>query len=64
MARKRKKSLEKTVREVLGDETRLKELKPSELFRLLQLHRESKQVGGEQRPKEITIRWVEPEEEQ
>jgi hypothetical protein len=63
MAGKRKKSFEELIRDVFKDEAWLNELKPAELVRLLQLYRESKELDGDRGPKETTIRWVEPEEE-
>jgi hypothetical protein len=64
MARTRQKTFERLIKELLKDEKWLRELKPAELLRMLQVYRESKELlTGDRRPKETTIRWVEPEEE-
>jgi hypothetical protein len=65
MARKRQKTFERLISELFKDEKWLRELKPAELLRMLQLYRESKELlTGDRRPKEMNIRWIEPEEDQ
>ena len=62
MARTRQKTFERLIKELLKDEKWLRELKPAELLRMLQVYRESKELSIGDRPrKETTIRWVEPE---
>jgi hypothetical protein len=64
MARKRKKRFEQLISELFTNEKWIQELKPAELLRLMQVYRESKELTGDRRPKETTIRWIEPEDGQ
>jgi len=65
MARKRKIRLDRLIEKLLKEEqsTLLKESKPADLLRLLQLSRELKETHDTRQSKENTIRWVEPEED-
>lgn len=65
MARKQKNNtIDQTMGKLLAAEEGrlLKDFKPADFLRLLQLRRELKESKDTERPKEIVIRWVEPKE--
>ena len=67
MARKPNKSnIEQSMEKLLEaeEERLLKDFKPADFLRLLQLRRELKEPKETQRPKEIVVRWIDSQKEE
>ncbi len=63
MAERLRKLMEQLITRAL-EAMEAETIKPADLIRLLQLYFELQESKDSPRPKEGTIRWVEPEEEQ